>query len=149
LFFVNKKFGTSLCRVDGSAEASTINNQKEVCMQIMVYMCAVFLFLQSGIRGENDFSVNDPCPCKVEIVSCPKTYVSPSQVAFFEGQIFINMNDYVFPVPQLFSDQGGLFFTAYASRNDCAALQGKCWNCGKCNWIWTKKCQCGADLHIY
>lgn len=83
---------------------------------------------------------------EVNFVSCPKTYVEPHQIAFYENGIFIQINDLTLETDSINTDGDGLYFERI--RDDgCGYMQWKCDKeirkgvaCNTCNWIWHSAC---------
>jgi hypothetical protein len=95
------------------------------------------------------------CDCaqsEIRFVDCPKTYVTPEQIQFYENGIFVRMNDVVIQTESLSTDEEGIFFSN-ARDDGCGPYQWKCERrdsngmiCNTCNWDWNYTCSyCRKD----
>ena len=105
----------------------------------MGIICATFVsFLQADPHVASDHS----------LVNCPKTYVSLEQVDFVENKIFVKVEDLIFQIPALYSDQTGLFFQSHYTYHFCGAFEKECSSCGLCLPFWSKECiGCGEEQY--
>jgi len=103
------------------------------------------------------FSINCSADCncsraEIRFVECPKTYVHPEQINFFENGIFVQINNVVLQTESLSTDGLGIFFVN-ARDDGCGPSQWKCTRpgargmpCNTCNWDWNYTCcYCGKD----
>jgi hypothetical protein len=92
------------------------------------------------------------CNCpddSVRFISCPKTYVKPDQIDFYENAIFVEVNGMMIQTESLNTDAQGIFFVN--ARSDCGLGQWKCdkelrrgFYCNACNLAWESRCYaCG------
>jgi hypothetical protein len=95
------------------------------------------------------------CNCSddgMRFISCPKTYVKPDQIDFYDNGIFVEVNGMIMQTESLSSDAQGIFFVN-ARERDCGIGQWKCNKrrvtgvyCNACNWAWETICYaCGKD----
>lgn len=103
------------------------------------------------------FCVNCSAECcsscaEIHFIDCPKTYVHPRQIDFFDNGIFVRINDCILQTEKIGTDAEGIFFSNV--RNiDCGPLQWLCRNpdsrgmtCDTCNWDWNYSCYvCGKE----
>ena len=117
-------------------------------LRLCIFMCVFFVSF-SPLNAENATATEEHCQCKVEIVSCPKTYVIADQISFLDNKIIVNYLDLAFFVPELHSDQTGLYFDAYYNGQDCGPYLIPCpySDCHKCNAPWASSCgSCGRRI---
>ena len=101
------------------------------------------------------FCVNCSADCncpqdEMRFIPCPKTYVKPDQVDFYENAIFVQINDVIIQAESLSTDDQGIFFFKVKEK-ECGVSQWKCTNkgargmpCDTCNWTWNSTCSvCG------
>jgi hypothetical protein len=102
------------------------------------------------------FSVNcsadSNCPeAEPRFIACPKTYVTPEQVEFYENGIFVQINDFIIQTESISADAHGIYFLN--ARDGCGPSQWRClkrddrgMQCNTCNWDWNYTCcQCRKE----
>lgn len=112
----------------------------------MRYLLCKLLILSFIALGANCFADCNSSENTVSFTSCPKTYVSPDQIDFYENGIFVRINDCIIQTESLIADARGIFF--HNMRNDgCGPSQWKCEKldnrgmpCNTCNWDWNYTC---------
>ena len=94
------------------------------------------------------------CNCsdaETSFIECPKTYVTPEQIDFYENGIFVRINDFIIQTESLSTDAHGIFFTN--ARDGCGPSQWRCTKkdsrgmvCNTCNWDFNYSCSyCGKE----
>ncbi len=79
-----------------------------------------------------------------------KMYVEPNQIAFHDSKIYVQLEENVFIVPAIYSDQDGFYIQLTKQpRGRCEPYEWKCPNpnCGRCNDFSDDTCpRCGTEM---
>lgn len=100
-------------------------------MKFLTLICASILMFMNTVHAKCS-----NCPSTHEGTSASeasqKTYLQPEQIAFHNSKIYVLLDEDVFLIPAIYSDQGGLFILGAQPRGRCEPYEWKCPKCGKC-----------------
>jgi hypothetical protein len=108
------------------------------------------LFILFIALGVNCFAECN-CPKPPTFIDCPKTYITPNQVAFSESEIFVQIDHCILQTESISADAQGIYFKNV--RDGCGPSQWRCKRvddngmvCDTCNWEWNYTCsRCKKD----
>ncbi len=116
-------------------------------IKFLALFCSIFICITqstySDCRGCNQHETAITAPIQ-------KTYLQPDQIAFHNSKIYVQLEEGIFTVPAVFSDQHGLYIpNEKQPRGRCEPYEWKCPNprCDKCNDFYNHRCpSCGTEM---
>ncbi len=92
-------------------------------------------------------SANASCFDCQERIPEQKIYVQDQQIAFYDAKIFIHLENDIFYVPALYSDERGMYILVKQPLGRCEPYEWKCGYCGNCNPFAEYKCtKCKREM---
>jgi hypothetical protein len=79
-----------------------------------------------------DACLNDTC--SNQVIDLPqKFYVKLDHINFRDNKIYIDVDNFIYATPAIFSDEEGYYIEKIATSGDCSWYEWQCTKCGACN----------------